>query len=131
MYNLYNRIMSFIKKNLASFPAAIFMFLLPLISFADGETCEPGKICNPLAGKGIGTVQDFIRVLLEGVLKIGIPVVALAIIYCGFLFVTAVGNSEKIKKAREALIYTLIGAAILLGSWAIAKLIAETVTSLS
>ena len=107
------------------------MFFLPVVLFAQVVTCAPGTICNPLARSGINTVQGFIEVLLKGVIKIGMPVIALALIYCGFLFVAAVGNSEKIKKARESLVYTLIGAAILLGSWAIAILISETVRGLS
>ena len=90
--------------------------------------CDPAKqICNPIKEN---TVQGFIRTVLEGVLKIGIPIVALAVIYCGFLFVAARGNSEKLTKAKDALLYTLIGAAILLGSWAIAKLISDTVLAL-
>ena len=36
-------------------------------------------------------------------------------------------NSESIKKAKESLMYTLIGAAIILGSWALAQLISDTV----
>jgi len=56
--------------------------------------------------------------------------VALAVIYSGFLFVFARGNSEKLGKAKDALLYTLIGAAILLGSWAIAEMIQATVTGL-
>ena len=46
------------------------------------------------------------------------------------MFVFARGNSEKITKAKDALIYTVIGAAILLGAWAIALLISETVLAL-
>ena len=76
------------------------------------------------------TINQFIKVLLEGVLRIGIPIVALAIIYYGFLFVAARGNSEKITKAKDGLLYALIGAAILLGSWAIAQLISNTVLAL-
>ena len=85
-------------------------------------------ITNPIGS--IDTINEFIKVLLEGVLKIGLPVVALAIIYCGFLFVAARGNEEKITKAKDALLYTLIGAAVLLGSWAIAELIVNTVNEL-
>ena len=85
---------------------------------------------NPLGPNGIDSVPKFIQVLLEGVLRIGIPIVALAIIYCGFLFVSARGNSEKLGKAKDALLYTLIGAAILIGSWAIAQLISDTVLAL-
>jgi hypothetical protein len=111
-----------------------YFFIMPIISFAQGNVpapvCPPGKICNPLGSSGVNSIPDFIRVLLEGALKVGIPIVALAIIYCGFLFVEARGNTEKLTKAKDALLYTLIGAAILLGSWAIASLIASTVTSL-
>ena len=86
-------------------------------------------LTNPL-GNNINSVPEFIKILLTGVLKIGIPVVALAVIYCGFLFVQARGKPEELKKAKDALLYTLIGAAILLGSWAIAKLISNTITGL-
>jgi hypothetical protein len=51
----------------------------------------------------------------------------LAIIYCGFLFVTAQGNSEKLKKAKQALLYTIVGAALLLGSLVITRAIQGTV----
>ncbi|KKS04696.1 MAG: hypothetical protein UU82_C0010G0019 [Candidatus Nomurabacteria bacterium GW2011_GWC2_41_8] len=85
-------------------------------------------INNPIPN--ITSIPNLIQTILEGALKIGMPVVALAVIYCGFLFVFARGNPEKLTKAREALLYTLIGAAILLGSWAIAKMISATVTGL-
>lgn len=130
--------MSFMKKNLAKNLFQIillaFLILAPVLSFAQGRNppCRPddGKLCNPLGDNGVASIPAFIKILLEGVLKIGMPIVALAIIYCGFLFVSARGNSEKLSKAKDALLYTLIGAAILLGSWAIAQLISETVISI-
>ena len=76
-------------------------------------------------------LKDCYNFVLIAVIKIGIPVIALAIIYSGFLFVSAQGNSEKIKKAKDAILYSLIGAAILLGSWAIAQLISNTVLKIS
>ncbi|KKR61052.1 hypothetical protein A2643_02810 [Candidatus Nomurabacteria bacterium RIFCSPHIGHO2_01_FULL_39_220] len=84
---------------------------------------------NPLSDK-TDNIPAFIQTFLEGVLKVGIPIIALAIIYSGFLFVEARGNSEKLGKAKDALLYTLIGAAILLGSWSIATLIDSTVRAL-
>src|SRR3989344_3530518 len=121
--------MRFINKNWQKLVFISYAFLMPAISWATEEVgCPPGKICNPL--KNASTIQGFIKTLLEGLIKVGIPLVALAIIYCGFLFVSARGNSEKLKKAKDALLYTLIGAAILLGSWAIAQLISDTVFAL-
>ena len=137
---MYNKKM--IKRNLAVIFLTLVLVSLPIISFAQGKgsvdvnpkdpttTSGSARIENPLESKGINSINGLIKVLLTGVLRIGIPIVALAIIYSGFLFVSARGNSEGIKKAKETLMYTLIGSAILLGSWAIAQLISNTVLSL-
>ena len=133
---MYNISMNFFRKNILKIILIAFLVVTPVVSFGQTEVdidptdpCK-GKICNPLSGKGTDSIQGFIQVLLEGFLKVGIPIIALAIIYCGFLFVAARGNSEKLNKAKDAILYTLIGAAILLGSWAIARLLSETVISL-
>jgi len=84
-------------------------------------------IDNPLGTNGPQTIMDFIKLLVKYVLYIGIPVIALAIIYTGFLFVSASGNSEKLTKAKSALLYTLIGGALLLGAFVIANAIRSTV----
>jgi hypothetical protein len=125
--------MDIIKKNWGKIIPIIFTSLLPVISFAQ-ITITPsetsGKISNPL-GKGVNSIPTFIRILLEGLLRIGIPVAALALIYCGFLFVIARGNSEKINTAKEALLYTCVGCGVLLGAWGFATIISNTVQSLS
>lgn len=90
--------------------------------------CPDGTLCNPVPN--ITSFTQLLKTILEGLIKIGIPIIALAIIYSGFLFVFARGNSEQLKKAKSALMYTLIGAAILLGSWAIAQMISDTVIEL-
>ena len=122
--------MNFIKKNWSKLVSITYILISPIsFVYANGDTCLPGTICNPLSS-GTADVPTLIKNILTGALKIGIPVVALAIIYCGFLFVAARGNSEKLTKAKGALLYTLIGAAILLGSWAIATMISGTITAL-
>ena len=124
--------MNYLKKNLHRLALVTFLAVTPIISLAadiNGPApCDvSGKICNPISQDSI---TGFIKTLLEGVLRIGIPLVALAVIYCGFLFVSARGKPEAITKAKDALLYTIIGAAILLGSWAIATLISDTVLAL-
>ena len=84
------------------------------------------KILNPL-GNNINDIPSFIKAIINIVLIVGIPIVVLAIIYVGFLFVKAQGNPEEITKAKQALIYTLIGAALLLGAFVIANAIGKTV----
>ena len=119
------------KKNLYITILVLFVLALPLLSLAQEyvppATDAPVTIINPIKEK---TISGLLKTILEGVIKILTPVVALAIIYSGFLFVSAQGNSEKLGDAKRALTYTLIGAAILLGSWALAILVFETVAAL-
>lgn len=86
------------------------------------------QLQNPL--RGVNDVGSFIKKILDLVLTLGIPIVALFIIYSGFLFVTARGNSEKLGTAKKTFGYTLLGAAILLGSWVIAQALTQTVTDI-
>ena len=74
--------------------------------------------------------MEFVKAILEVVLKIGIPVAAMFIIYSGFLFVKAQGNEAELTKAKNAFTYAVIGTAILLGSWLLAKGIESTINSL-
>jgi hypothetical protein len=53
------------------------------------------------------------------------------VIYTGFLFVSAQGNTEKLQKARTAFFYTVIGALIILAAAAIAELIQGTVDQIT
>lgn len=118
--------MKLIKKN---WHKLILLFFIPFsMLYAAVEPPIVGvTLKNPIEADSI---QEFIQTILTGALRVGIPVIALAIVYSGFLFVFARGNSEKLGKAKSALLYTLIGAAILLGSWAIAEMISTTVAGL-
>ena len=142
--------MNYIKKNFDKIALAVFTFALPIASFAQtqpGGINPPAGGVNPVTGGinppsaatptttivnpiGAKDINTLIHDILNGAIKIGIPIIALAIIYSGFLFVSAQGNPEKLDGAKRTLLYTLIGAAILLGSWTIAQLIQSTVISL-
>ena len=88
------------------------------------------RLENPLAGGSVNDIPTLIREILKIVITIGVPIVALAIIYSGFLFVAAQGNPEKLKKAKDTLLYVIIGAAILLGAYVIAEAIDATVRAI-
>ena len=130
--------MSFIKNTWQKLGLIIYFILWPMISLADTNTpitppCNPtaevaGKLKNPLGCTS--SIPELIHSVLIGALKIGIPIVALAIIYSGFLFVFARGKEEKLTEAKNALLYSVIGAAVLLGSCAIAEMIQTTITTL-
>ena len=75
-------------------------------------------------------LADFIKEIANIAMQIGGIVAVIFIIWSGFLFVTARGNEEQIKKARATFFWTIIGAFILLGAYAVALAVVSFVTSL-
>jgi len=92
------------------------------------SSCDPGKFCNPLGS--VNSFSDLVSAILKIVVSFGIPIAALAIIFSGFLLVVAQGNEEKLKTAKSAFLWSVIGTAVLLGAWAISSAIGTTVSSL-
>lgn len=83
---------------------------------------------NPI---NITSIPNLIQKILEGLIKIGIPLLVVMIVYSGALYLFARGNSTKIGEAHTMLKYTLIGGAILLGAWALSELIFDTLIDLT
>lgn len=87
------------------------------------------RLINPLSA---GTsLESFLMAILSFVIRLGTIVVVFMLIFVGFKFVMAQGEPGKITEARNMLMWTLIGALILLGAQAIAIGIKATVQALS
>lgn len=85
-------------------------------------------LLNPLnAGTSLPALLDE---LLQFIIRIGTVVIILMVVYIGFKFVMAQGEPGKISEAREALMWTVVGALILLGAQAIASAIQATAQAL-
>jgi hypothetical protein len=87
-----------------------------------------GTGLNPLPADM--TLEKFIGKILEAVVQVGLPVVAVAIVYVGFLFVKARGNEQELITAKKAFLWTVIGASIVLGAFVIQQAIKATVAGL-
>ncbi len=81
---------------------------------------------NPL-GKDNATLEQFIANVLDAVVYLLSPVVVIMMLYSGMLFVLARGAPEEIGKAKQSLLYTMIGAAIVLGAKGLAMVIENTI----
>jgi hypothetical protein len=92
-----------------------------------GPSAGSYSVSNPLRAKSI---SEFIKQVLQAVLIIGIPVAVLFIVLAGLKFVTAMGNPDKIKDARNNLLNTVIGIGLFLGAWTLAQVIYNTITRL-
>ena len=129
--NNKNKILLTVLKFSSVLIILVYMFTPFVFTNAENEKSSTDikietKIQNPI-GEKIDTIPKFIEEVINIVLVVGVPIVVLAIIYTGFLFVSAQGNPEKLIKAKKALLYTLIGAALLLGAFVIANAIQSTV----
>ena len=85
---------------------------------------------NPLSGGGINSMSEFVQKFLEAVVYVGFPIAVLFVVYSGFRFVLAQGNSSELEKAKKNFMWTVIGVGMFLGAWALAELIRGTINQL-
>lgn len=90
-----------------------------------------GALENPLGPGNNGSLTAFLDKLLGVVIMIGAIVIVFSIILAGLKYVTASGDTKQIEAAHKQLLWTAIGAAILLGARVIMLVIKNTVTTLS
>ena len=113
------------------FAIYVSFLLIPVSALAQftspGPSCPPGKLCNPIR---YGNMGDFLTALLDVMVQIAFPIIVLAIIYTGFLFVAARGNKDKLEDAKKAFLWTVIGALIVLGAAVLSKAIQGTVNQI-
>ncbi|MGB8815706.1 MAG: hypothetical protein WCC74_00495 [Minisyncoccia bacterium] len=84
-------------------------------------------VSNPLK---VDNITDFISLVLTQIVKVGAVISVIFLVYVGWMFVEARGDTTKISKAREALWGTVIGIALLLGAQVLAVIIKGTVDAL-
>lgn len=115
------------KKISTIFYTAVAGLMAPTTSvFAQNASLPSGSgdlFSNPI---GFDSFPELISSIMQVVVRIGTVVVILAVIYSGFLFVTAQGSDEKINKAKSTFLWVVIGAIILLGAEVLASVIRNT-----
>lgn len=133
--------MKTIKKLIAH--VGIIMVLVTPLAISAQQGVPPGggtgsggtqtvnaTIGNPLKA-GNTTLMSLIQAILENiVMPIAAVGVVLWIIWAGLQFVLAQGNPTAIAKAKTSLLWSLIGAGILLGAVGISAVVKSTVESL-
>lgn len=121
----------------------IALFIMPRFVLTQAQTIVPNpnpnttvtnpvsmniKIDNPF---NQNSIESFIRTIINNILMpIGGVLAVMMIIYAGFKYVTARGNTTKIGEAHRALLWAVVGAAILLGAWVISTAIQGTINEL-
>lgn len=103
-------------------------FFLPLAAIAQTVTeCPKDRICNPIKYPNL---TSFFLAIVNTVIQYGALLIVLFIVFAGFKFVTAQGNSEKISEAKKMLLWIIVGAFVLLGVYVIRAAICGTIGQL-
>jgi len=101
--------------------------LTPLLIAGANANCDATtNFCPPLEGNLFSLLVNVLNIVVFFMF----PIIVLMVVYTGFLFVAAQGNESKITEARRALVFTLIGALVVLGAKVIAVTICGTVQGL-
>ncbi len=85
-------------------------------------------LMNPL--KSGTSLESFLTSILEFIIRIGSIAIILMLVFVGYKFVVAQGSDTKLNEAKNMLLWTIIGALVLLGAKAISLAIQATVKSL-
>ncbi|MCX6735840.1 MAG: hypothetical protein NTZ13_02035 [Candidatus Parcubacteria bacterium] len=107
------------------FAIALFS-LIPISVFA-----VYGGTYDNIVGCGINTIPKFIKATLDLVIKVGIPVASVFLIFAGFMFLTAQGNEGKLTAAKSAFLWSCVGFGVLIGAWLFSTAFVGIMTSIT
>lgn len=91
----------------------LFCLVVPTTIYAV-DPCPLGKICNPLTG--VNNFGDLLEKIAVGVGAVVASLAVLMLIIAGILFLISAGNPTMLTRAKQALTYAIIGAAIALAA---------------
>ena len=112
----------------------LMILFLPITSaFAGRDAGQAANradgLTNPINADSIPELLRFIIIDLL-INRVAPVVVTVALVYSGFLFVQAQGNPSKLQKAKAALLWTIVGAVLLIGASVIFSIVTSTVAEL-
>jgi hypothetical protein len=101
-----------LKKKIFIILTSVAFLTLAGFVFAQPPVCDPAQgLCNPLGDRDVTQILDDV---VDFLLAVAVPIAVIATVWAGFLFMTAGGSEDKIRLAKRAITYTVIGIAILI-----------------
>jgi len=108
---------------------AAFVFSLLLSPMVFAKDLEYNKQFGLTYGAGIGLGKNDVRDTIADIIGVALGllgvIAVIIILWGGFSWMTAGGNDEKVTQARKIIFSGIIGLAIILSAWAIAKFVLE------
>lgn len=76
------------------------------------------------------TIDQLVVLILDAMVYLGTILLLLMLVWTGFLFIRAQGNTEQINQAKNSLFWTVVGGLVLLGASALSLVLQATIESL-
>ncbi len=120
------------KKSFIAYSTLLqFLYMLP--THAQGLKNANKQLSDIGKASGINTKQD-VGTLAGGIISAALSLIGIIflilMVYAGFLWMTAQGESEKIDKAKKMIVSALIGLVVVLSAYAITAFVTGSVASL-
>lgn len=100
--------------------------LLALAILATPLTAQAQGLYNPLGDR---TVPQLIGFIISAALGISGSIALLMIVYGGFLWLTAAGNTGRIDKGKQTLLWSIFGLAVIFSANILAQFVINTLGS--
>ena len=118
----------------ASTASAQFPWSKGLVTCGNGS--GSGKV-DPSTGKAVTAAQDcqfpdlinMINTIIQYLIFIAMPIAAISFAYAGWIYLSAGGDTSKVKRAHTIFLDVAIGFGLVLGAWLIFNYIATTFLS--
>jgi len=117
--------MKHLKKTLALICLSIFMAAPALaVGSLQNATTELGTTGAKAGTTGINNLGEVVGMVINVALSLVGLIFLILMVYAGFLWMTARGEEEPVKKAQKIIINSLIGLVIVVSAYAITYLVA-------
>jgi hypothetical protein len=104
-----------------------FVYFNSIASSALAADAPPAPVTITPFGPASGDFEVIIASVLEKLIQFGTLLLAVMIVWTGFLFVKSGGAPDQLATAKKSLIATIIGGAIILGAMGLSELVVDTV----
>jgi len=119
-----------LKINMQKIKITIILLIAVYSLLLANSVLAAGLVPCGGTGEPACTFCDFFQMLqgiLEFIMKLAFIIAPILIVICGVMFIVAAGNLNLLKRAKEGLLATVIGIAIILSAWVIVTAVFKAV----
>lgn len=113
----------YLKFFICSLIASIYSLTLDKLAYAGKISEGVNQFGTQVYGGGYTPPQQIAALIIQGLLTFLAIIFVILIIYGGFLYMTAMGESDKVKKGKSVITYAVIGLIIIISAYAITRFV--------